>query len=128
MSLVYNSLKSEHPEAAFIISGDKNNLDESKILALNCNFRQIVSKNTRKEKVLTVIITDLHRFYHNPLVIPPVPLDVRNIGVPSDHSGVYAEPFTLTHQQRVPEVRHQSVRPRPDSLVKKFGKLITTED
>ena len=45
ISITYNSLKIQHPEADFLMSGDKNDLDEKHILALNPNFRQIVSKN-----------------------------------------------------------------------------------
>ena len=63
ISLTYNQLKIQHPDAATIISGDKNSLDDSHILALNPDFRQIVSKNTRKSKILTIVITDLHNYY-----------------------------------------------------------------
>ena len=59
ISETYNCLKIQHPSAAIIISGDKNNLDEKHILALNPNFRQTVSENTRKNKILNIVITDL---------------------------------------------------------------------
>ena len=78
----------EHPKAATFISGDKNNLDERNILALNPMFHQIVSRNTRNNKILTILITDLPGFYHVPQVIPPVPVDVPGHGVPSNHNGV----------------------------------------
>ena len=90
ISVTYNSLKIQHPDAAILLSGDKNNLDEKKILALNPNFRQMVRQNTRQNKILTIVISDLHMFYHNPTIIPPVPVDVPGQGVPSDHSGVQA--------------------------------------
>ena len=48
ISVTYNRLKIQHPDAAMLLSGDKNNLDENKILALNPNFRQLVNQNTRK--------------------------------------------------------------------------------
>ena len=54
-----NKLKTEHPDAATIIAGDKNDLDEAGILALDPAFVQIVRKNTRKDKILSIIITDL---------------------------------------------------------------------
>ena len=38
----YNCLKTKHPEASIIMSGDKNNLDETIILAMNSDLRQIV--------------------------------------------------------------------------------------
>ena len=36
-----------HPEAATIISGDKNNLDETNILGLNPDFRQKLLETTK---------------------------------------------------------------------------------
>ena len=63
ISVTYNSLMIEHPGAAILISGDKNDLDEKNILALNPNFSQLVSQNTRKKKILTILITDLHSYY-----------------------------------------------------------------
>ena len=59
ISLTYNCLKTQYPDAAILISGDKNSLDESKILALNPNFRQVVDRNTRQNKILTILITIL---------------------------------------------------------------------
>ena len=128
ISMTYNSLKIQHPKAASILSGDKNNLDEKHILALNPNFRQMVSKNTRKNKILTIVISDLHSYYHTPLVIPPVPVDVTGHGVPSDHSGVLAVPISNGDSQRKTESRKVKVRPMPDSLVTKFGKILVDED
>ena len=45
ISITYNTLKIQHPEAGIIICGDKNNLDEKKIISLDPNFRQILSHN-----------------------------------------------------------------------------------
>ena len=100
ISLTYNCLKTQYPDAAILISGDKNNLDEKKILALNPDFRQLVSCNTRQNKILTILITDLQSYYHNPIIIPPVPVDVPGQGVPSDHSGVLAMPVTAGNSER----------------------------
>ena len=117
ISITYNSLKIQHPEAAFLMSGDKNDLDEKHILALNPNFRQIVSKNTRNLKILTILITDLHSYFHSPLIIPPVPVDVPGQGVPSDHNGVLALPLTSAQSQRKSDQRKVKIRPLPDSLI-----------
>ena len=114
ISLTYNSLKIQHPDAAILISGDKNSLDDKSILALNPNFRQVVSQNTRQAKILTIIITDLHCYYHNPVIVPPVPVDVPGQGVPSDHSGVLAEPITASNSQRTTQTKKVKVRPMPD--------------
>ena len=127
ISLTYNQLKIKHPGAAIILSGDKNSLDETNILSLNPDFRQIVSKNTRKSKILTVMITDLHRYYHVPTVIPPVPVDVPGVGVPSDHHGVLAVPVTSSESHRLSQARKVKVRRLPDTLINKFGNILVDE-
>ena len=47
ISVTYNQLKIKHSEAATIISGDKNNLDETNILALNPDFRQKILEKAK---------------------------------------------------------------------------------
>ena len=87
-----------------------------------------MSKNTRQDKILTIIITDLHPFYHNPVIVPPVPVDVQGQGVPSDHHGVLAVPVTSSNTQRKSETRSITVRPMPESQICKFGSEIVKED
>ena len=128
ISETYNCLKIQHPGAATLISGDKNSLDIKHILALNPNFRQSVTKNTRNDKILTVLISDLHSYYHVPQIIPPVPVDVPGQGVPSDHCGVLAVPLTTEHSHRAADVRLGKVRPLPESLIRKFGAVLVNED
>jgi hypothetical protein len=124
ISVTYNALKIQHPSAGTIICGDRNSLDERKILALDPNFHQILSQNTRLDNRLYLIITDLKSYYHNPLIIPPVPVDVIGKGVPSDHSGVIALPVTGADSLRKSVARKTKVRPLPDSLISKFGSVI----
>ena len=90
--MVQSNLK--HPNSRTIICGDKNNLDERRILALDPNFQQTITQNTRKDKRLYVLISDLQSFYNVPTIIPPVPVDVPGQGVPSDHKEVIAVPLT----------------------------------
>ena len=113
---------------AVIFSGDKNNLDERKILALNPDFRQIVNKNTRQNRTLTIIITDLHRYYQTPTIIPPVPVDNPDQGVPSDHNGVLALPINAANLHRSTHSVKVKVRPLPASLIQVFGKKIVNQD
>ena len=111
-----------------MISGLKNNLDERNILALNPKFRQLVSRNTRKDNILTILITDIPSFYHVPLVIPPVPVDVPGQGVPSDHNGVLAVSLSSTNSQHATVSMKRKVRPLPQSLITKFGAILVNED
>ena len=128
ISVTYKSLKVQNPNAATLISGDKNSLDERNILALNPDFLQIVSQNTRNNKILTILITDLPGYYHVPQVIPPVPVDIQGHGVPSDHNGVMAVTLSSAFSQHKAESRKVTVRPLPDSLVSKFGAILVHED
>ena len=128
ISVTYNALKIQYPNAGILISGDKNNLDEKNILALNPDFRQMVSQNTRKNKILTILITDIHSYYHVPQIVPPVPVDVPGQGVPSDHNGVLAVPITTKDSLRTTESRKVKVRPLPDSLIREFGSILVHED
>ena len=127
ISVTWNMLKMQHPNAGTLISGDKNNLDEKKILALDPKFSQIVSRNTRKNKILSIIITDLQSYFHEPKIIPPVPVDVQGKGVPSDHNGVFALPITSSNSLRTTVARKIQVRPMPESLMLKFGQILANE-
>jgi hypothetical protein len=82
----YNKLKTKYPSAYFVLGGDINCLKTDLLLSISPAFRQIVLKPTRKDKVLSVIITDLHRYYQEPIILPPLKPDKLGIGKPSDHS------------------------------------------
>ena len=128
ISVTYNTLKILHPESGIIICGDKNSLDEKRILALDPNFRQILSENTRQDKRLYLVITDLHKYYHRPEVIPPVPVDVSGKGVPSDHKGVLVVPLSAALSQRKTFPVTRKVRPLPASAMVRFGSAIAQEN
>ena len=119
---------SKHPDAATIIEGDKNDLDESGILAFDPTFVQIVTKPTRKEKVLSVIITDLRQFYIEPKIIAPVPVDNPKKGAPSDHNGVLAIPVNNHESIRGTTKEVKFVRPMPESSIDEFRQSIRSID
>ena len=81
----YHILKSRYPMAYFLGGGDINGLNWKELVTISSSFRQCVTKPTRKNKVLSIIITDLHPFYEEVKVIPPLEPDVKGIGKPSDH-------------------------------------------
>ena len=87
-----------------------------------------MSQNTRKNKILTILITDLPGYYQVPQIIPPVPVDVFGHGVPSDHNGVFVLPITSENSQRKSIARKVQVRPLPESLICKFGSVLVKED
>ena len=110
------------------MSGDKNPFDEKQILAVNPNFRQIMTKNTRNRKILTILITDLHTYYHEPQIFAPIPVDVPGQGSRSDHSGVLALPVMSAKSQRESNIRKVKICPLPESLICKLGDKIVTEE
>ena len=88
----------------------------------------MVSQNTRKNKILTIMISDIPGYYQVPQIIPPVPVDVPGHGVPSDHNGVMTEPLTSANSQRQSVARKVKVRPLPESLLCKLGSVLVKEE
>ena len=117
---VLNKLRTEHPDAATIIAGDKNDLDENGILAFDPSFSQIVMKPTRKDKVLSIIITDLRRFFVEPKVVAPIAVDNPQKGVPSDHNGVLAIPVNNRETTKNTTIVIKFVKPMPESSIIEF--------
>ena len=123
----YHELKLKFPSAFFLLGGDVNCLDTSQLLNISRNFKQMVKKPTRQSKILSVIITDLHTYYQDPYIIPPLKPDVEGLGKPSDHSVPVAMPYTDTSKPRKREFVMKVVRPMPESKIKTLGQWITTE-
>ena len=122
----YNNLKIKYPSAFFICGGDINDLKVDHLLTITNNLRQIVTKFTRKQKILSVIITDLHSHYDEPTIFPPVKPDLPGVGKPSDHSTPFA-PVHLDTSKIRKRYRLCTVRPLPDSRIRQFGKWIVSE-
>ena len=120
----YNQLKSKFPSAFFIGGGDINDMRTSELLRITPNPKQIVTNPTRQNKILSVIVTDLHAYYSEPLVLPPVQPDIPGVGMPSDHSTPIAVPYTDTSKPRLKTYKFINVRPTPDSGIRNFGKWI----
>ena len=125
---VLDKLRTEHPGAATVIAGDKNDLDETGILAFDPSFFQIVRKPTRKDNLLSIIITDLRRFYVEPKIIDPIPVDDLKKGSPSDHNGVLAVPVNNSESNKKTSKETKFVRPMPQSSISEFRQSIGTVD
>ena len=119
-------MKVIHPKANFIIAGDKNDLNEKEIITISPAFRQIVLKPTRKNKILTVVITDLHNYYQEPIIIPPVSVDEGSTGSPSDHQGVLVIPLNNFSSQTKTK-KCISIRPIKETSLELFGQTIVKE-
>ena len=84
--LVFHIFLTKYPNAGVVLGGDKNNLNIATLLTGIPRLKQIVTQYTHKNKILDVILTNMHSLYGVPVIVPPVPPDDPTCGVPSDHS------------------------------------------
>ena len=66
--------------------------------------------------------------YDVPEIVPAVPPDNPQIGVPSDHSTVVATPLTQESVGRSRDYVTRTYRPLPQSGILEFGEWICSED
>ena len=128
ITLTLQKLMSTHPGAGIVISGDRNSLDIPTLLNIEPSLRQLVKKCTLGLKVLDVILSNLGKFYDEPIIVKPIFPDNPNKGVPSDHSGVVASPHT---DPNIPHLRYKVtkiIRPLPESLISLFGDKLANQD
>ena len=57
-----------------------NGLKWEEIANLSPSFKQCVDKPTRKDKTLSIIITDLHEYYEGVRIFEPLEPDDPNVG------------------------------------------------
>ena len=127
LTVTLHSLLSIHSGAGVIISGDRNSIEISALLSIDPTLQQIVKVPTRGLRTLDVIITNLSRYYHDPVVIPPIIPDNPGAGVPSDHSGILATPNTNSTQVTRRTRITKNIQPLPESLFHPFEQKITTQ-
>ena len=94
ITTAYHQSKLKYPEAYFLLGGDINDLDVKRFLSISSMFQQLVTLPTRNNKILSVIVTDLHPYYTTPIILPPVQPDIPGVGSPSDHSTPFCTPKT----------------------------------
>ena len=123
MTTTLQSLLVLHRNAGIIISGDKNEIDVSELLLIDPSLRQLVNKPTRGNNILDVILTNLGRYYCEPVIIPPVNPDNPATAVPSDHMGIIAKPRLNSAQ--IKQKTRITIRPLPSSLIEVFGSRLS---
>ena len=114
----------KYPKAGIIIAGDRNSIPIEKLLTIDHSLKQIVTKSTRKNKCLDVILTNMYLYYNEPEIYPPVEPDKE--GHPSDHLVPVSTPRTDVNEPKR-EYRTRSYRTFPDSGLRHFGKWICSE-
>ena len=127
ISMNFHLLKMEHPEAKFLFLGDFNCYKPDHILLLSPQLRQLVHYNTHGDKVLDLMITDLHTLYHPPVpsdyLLPDHPTDAS----PSDHLGNLLIPRSVPGVTSSKVYRTIRVRPLTDSQIAAIGRWIAVE-
>ena len=126
MTLTLQQLRSTFPQAAVIISGDRNDLSMEKLKSIDPSLRQTVQKGTRGLNILTVVLTDLEVFFEEPVIVEPNDVDEPGKGgVPSDHHGIVVAPRSDPNKpvNRTKIVR--TIRPIPSSSLNNIGQVLT---
>ena len=111
----------DHPGAGVVIAGDRNDLSIERLLSVDSTLRQIVKYPTHGRKVLDVVLTNIWRFYNDPVIVSPVAVDDPSKGVPSDHLGVFVEPVQNADILPARSKKIISFRPKPESRIRDFG-------
>ena len=69
--------ESRHANCVLIVAGDLNRLD-IKSLKKHFSLKQIVKKPTRRNAILDLVLTSLHKYYDEPRSFPPFGLSDNN--------------------------------------------------
>ena len=120
-------LLSKYPDSGIILGADRNNMDITPILNCGLKLHQIVDKNTRKDKILDIIIMNTSGYYQSPIIAPPIQPDNPSTGQPSDHSVPVCTPHTDRYTRPVRNYKIIKYRPLPESSVRRFGEWMVSE-
>ena len=117
----YHLLKIKYPSAYFIFGGDINDLKIENILSISVKLKMKVTRPTRQTKILSVIITDLHRYYDVAIILSPIEQDTHGVGKASDHSTPVVRPHLDTSKPRTKQYKEHIVCPLPESKIRVLG-------
>ena len=106
-------VRSKYDNVSYLISGDFNEYCHQDILDSYGALNQVVRESTRKDRVLEIILTDLHTDYHTPVSLPPLQADVPGKGQDSDHNVVLFPPIAGPRDVVKHEYKVITVRPLP---------------
>ena len=120
-------LSSRYPSAPIMMGADKNMMDIKPLLNCGLKLKQLVDLPTRNGKTLDILITNIPQYYNSPIVVPPVPCDNPNDGVPSDHWVPVCYPHTDRYKPPLRRFRTVTYRPLPAESVRRYGQWITSE-
>ena len=116
-------LRTEHPGCRVLMAGDKNDMKMGLISSLDPTLKQLVQKNTTKNKtkVLDVFYTDCADLLQEPEIVPQMKVDEGKVGKDSDHYGVQVLPRTNLAPQGPTRRERITVQRFPESRLEAFG-------
>ena len=123
----YHSLKTKYSEARFLFLGDFNCYKPDDILLLSPQLRQVVHYPTYRDKVLDLLVTDMHALYHPPLSIQPLLPDNPALAAASDHLGNLLVPRYVHGVTSSRICRTITVRPITESQLFTIGKWFASQ-
>ena len=112
-----DDLLTRYPEAGIAIVGDFNQLNIDPLIQ-DRTFKQVVTKPTRENAILDMIITNFRDRYSQPAITCP-------LGA-SDHNAIIWSP--LDHVRKINQTRKRMTRPLRESNMRDFGSCITNCD
>ena len=126
IAMNYHLLKAKYPEARFVFLGDFNCFKPDNILLLSSQLRQLVHYPTHHDKILDLIVTDLHSQYHPPYPIDPLLPDHPDAASPSDHLGNLLIPRSDPGVNSSRICKILTIRPISESQISAIGRWIAT--
>ena len=126
LTFTLQSLRTTFPKAGVIISGDRNDMPIERLLSVDPLLKQTVVKGTRGPKILTVVLTDLHKYYEEPEIVKPIDVDdPTKGGVPSDHNGVVVTPRSDADKPIKRTKTMKTIRPIPATSLLNIGQVLS---
>ena len=110
------------------ISGDRNSIEITSLLSIDPYLRQTVREVARGQNIFDVIVTNLARYFNEPVIIPPIMPDRAGHGAPSDHNGVSATPNTSQGRPANRNIAKKVIRPLPESLLPLFEMKLSAQN
>ena len=118
-----NTLLTKYPNCGWVAGGDKNQFPLGPLLGALPKCRQLVTKNTYKNrKIYDILLTNMGQFYNIPYIAKAVAPDSPSSGaVPSDHDCAVAVPLAGAGCNRTMEYTVRTSQPFPQSGINEFG-------
>ena len=80
------------------------------------------------DKILDIILTNLHQFYAVPVSLPPMKADNPVKHKSSDHQYAMAVPINISKSRNTRDYTTRTVRPTPETAKRAYGAWMLSEN